>query len=171
MSRPDRAAGSPCPPCEVVSQNMSDLVSLPEIERAAERIAGVAVRTPLVPFPRDPAPATAAGPSLLLKTESLQPVGAFKLRGAYNAIASLPEAERERGVVTHSSGNHARAVAYAARALGIKAVLVMPHTTPGVKVEACMALGAEIVYVEPSVQARAETAAKLADAHGFALIP
>ncbi|HEY8480481.1 MAG TPA: threonine/serine dehydratase [Spirillospora sp.] len=150
---------------------MSDLVSLPEIERAAERIAGVAVRTPLVPFPRDPAPATAAGPSLLLKTESLQPVGAFKLRGAYNAIASLPEAERERGVVTHSSGNHARAVAYAARALGIKAVLVMPHTTPGVKVEACMALGAEIVYVEPSVQARAETAAKLADAHGFALIP
>src|SRR5690606_16539922 len=121
MSRPDRAAGSPCPPCEVVSQNMSDLVSLPEIERAAERIAGVAVRTPLVPFPRDPA---AGEPALLLKAESLQPIGAFKVRGAYAAISALSPAERERGVVTHSSGNHAQAVAYAARALGIKAVLV-----------------------------------------------
>ena len=142
---------------------------------AAERIAGVAVRTPLVPFPRDPAPAgrgAAAGePSLLVKAESLQPIGAFKLRGAYAAVSALPEAERERGVVTHSSGNHARAVAYAARALGVKAVLVMPHTAPAVKVDACMALGAEIVYVEPTSQARAETAAKLAGAHGFAMIP
>src|SRR5690606_37019222 len=171
MSRPDRAAGSPCPPCEVVSQNMSDLVSLPEIERAAERIAGVAVRTPLVPFPRDPAAAAAGEPALLLKAESLQPIGAFKVRGAYAAISALSPAERERGVVTHSSGNHAQAVAYAARALGIKAVLVMPHTTPGVKVDACIALGAEVVYVEPTSQARAETAGKLADAHGFAMIP
>ncbi|XRQ06451.1 threonine ammonia-lyase [Actinomadura welshii] len=150
---------------------MSDLVSLPEIEKAAERIAGVAVRTPLVPFPRDPAPAAAGEPSLLVKAESLQPIGAFKLRGAYAAISALPPAERERGVVTHSSGNHAQAVAYAARALGIKAVLVMPHTTPGVKVDACIALGAEVVYVEPTAQARAETAGKLADAHGFAMIP
>ncbi|WUI00128.1 threonine/serine dehydratase [Spirillospora sp. NBC_00431] len=150
---------------------MSDLVSLPEIERAAERIAGVAVRTPLVPFPHDPAAVRAGEPFLRVKAESLQPVGAFKLRGAYSAIASLPPERRERGVVTHSSGNHAQAVAYAARALGIKAVLVMPHTTPGVKVDACMALGAEIVYVEPTSQARADTAGKLADAHGFTLIP
>ncbi|TMR06289.1 threonine/serine dehydratase [Actinomadura soli] len=154
---------------------MSDLVSLPEIERAAERIAGVAVRTPLVPFPPGLAAASgadAAGePSLLVKAESLQPVGAFKVRGAYFAIASLPPEQRARGVVTHSSGNHAQAVAYAARVLGIKAVLVMPHTTPGVKVDACIALGAEVVYVEPTSQARAETAEKLAAAHGFTMIP
>ncbi|MGW5411996.1 threonine ammonia-lyase [Actinomadura geliboluensis] len=149
---------------------MSDLVSLPEIERAAERVAGVAVRTPLVPFPRDPAPA-AGEPELLVKAESLQPIGAFKVRGAYAAISALPEEQRATGVVTHSSGNHAQAVAYAARALGIKAVLVMPHTTPGVKVERCIALGAEVVYVEPTGQARAETAGKLAAAHGFTLIP
>ncbi|TDC55697.1 threonine/serine dehydratase [Actinomadura sp. KC345] len=149
---------------------MSDLVSLPEMELAAERIAGVAVRTPLVPFPRHPASA-AGEPSLLVKAESLQPIGAFKLRGAYAAISALPEAERERGVVTHSSGNHAQAVAYAARALGTKAILVMPHTAPAVKVDACMTLGAEIVYVEPTSQARAETAAQLAGAHGFAMIP
>ncbi|MDL4821255.1 threonine ammonia-lyase [Actinomadura opuntiae] len=144
---------------------MSDLVSLPEIERAAERLAGVALRTPLVPFPG------AGDGALLVKAESLQPIGAFKLRGAYATIASLPEEQRERGVVTHSSGNHAQAVAYTARALGIPAVLVMPHTTPGVKVDACMALGAEIVYVEPTSQAREETAAKLAAAHGFTLVP
>ncbi|MFB4305579.1 threonine/serine dehydratase [Actinomadura sp. GTD37] len=153
---------------------MSDLVSLREIERAAERIAGVAVRTPLVPFPRDPAPPSAgaaAEPELLVKAESLQPVGAFKVRGAYAAIASLAPDERAAGVVTHSSGNHAQAVAYAARALGIKAVLVMPHTTPGVKVDRCIALGAEVVYVEPNALARAETADKLAAAHGLALIP
>ncbi|WP_131739188.1 threonine ammonia-lyase [Actinomadura roseirufa] len=145
---------------------MSDLVSLSEIERAAGRLAGITVRTPLVPFP-DPAPGT----SLLVKPESLQPVGAFKLRGAYAAIAALPEERRERGVVTHSSGNHARAVAYTARAFGVPVVLVMPHTTPAVKVEACMALGAEIVYVEPTAEARAGTAAHLAAAHGLNLIP
>ncbi|MFB4298115.1 threonine/serine dehydratase [Actinomadura sp. NTSP31] len=148
---------------------MSDLVSLPEIERAAERLVGVTLRTPLVPFPADRS--AAGGPSLLVKAESLQPVGAFKLRGAYATISSLPEEQRERGVVTHSSGNHAQAVAYTARALGIPAVLVMPHTTPGVKVDACMALGAEIVYVEPTSQAREETAEKLAAAHGFTLVP
>ncbi|GAA4309531.1 threonine/serine dehydratase [Actinomadura luteofluorescens] len=142
---------------------MSDLVSLPEIERAAERIAGVAVRTPLVPFSRDPAPSASGAPALLVKAESLQPIGAFKLRGAYSAISSLDPQERERGVVTHSSGNHAQAVAYAARALGTRA--------PGVKVDACIALGAEVVYVEPTSRARAETAGKLAAAHGFTLVP
>ncbi|QFG23788.1 threonine/serine dehydratase [Actinomadura sp. WMMB 499] len=145
---------------------MSDLVTLAEIERAAERLAGVTVRTPLVPFPGGP-----GDPALLVKAESLQPIGAFKLRGAYTAMTRLPEAERTRGVVTHSSGNHAQAVAFSARALGIRAVLVMPHTTPAVKVDACVALGAEIVYVEPNSAAREETAGQLAAAHGFALIP
>ncbi|MFC5748631.1 threonine ammonia-lyase [Actinomadura rugatobispora] len=143
---------------------MADLVSLEEIEGAAERLAGMAVRTPLVPFPL-------SDPALLVKVESLQPIGAFKLRGAYATISALPERVRERGVVAHSSGNHAQAVAFAARAFGIRAVLVVPHTAPAVKVEACMALGAEIVYVEPTMEARTATAGKLADAHGFTLVP
>jgi threonine dehydratase len=143
---------------------MSDLVTVAEIEAAAERLRGVAVRTPLVP------PALAS-PPLLIKPESLQPTGAFKLRGAYAAITALPEAERRRGVVTHSSGNHARAVAYAARALNLPAVLVLPNDAPVTRVDACRALGAEIVLVEPTMDARAGTAERLAEAHGFQLIP
>ncbi|MEV4251895.1 threonine/serine dehydratase [Spirillospora sp. NPDC049652] len=144
--------------------SMSVLVTLADVEHAAGLLAGTAVRTPLVPFP---AP---GGDRFLLKAESLQPVGAFKLRGAYATIAGLPEDERAKGVVAHSSGNHAQAVAWTARALGIRCVLVIPHTTPGVKVEACIALGAEIVYVEPTLEARVETAEKLARAHGFTLV-
>ncbi|GLW65848.1 serine/threonine dehydratase [Actinomadura rubrobrunea] len=139
-------------------------MSLADIERAAERLAGVAARTPLIAFP-------STDPALVLKAESFQPIGAFKVRGAYATISALPEERRARGVVTHSSGNHAQAVAYSARLLGIRAVLVIPHTTPGVKVDACMKHGAEIVYVEPTMEARTATAAKLAEAHGFTLIP
>jgi threonine dehydratase len=143
---------------------MSDLVTLSEIERAAERLSGVAVRTPLVPFPP-------ADRELLIKPESLQPIGAFKLRGAYAAITALPERDRARGVITHSSGNHAQALAYAARAQDIPAVVVMPRTAPDVKVAGCRALGAEIVLVEPTMEARRSMADRLANAHGYALIP
>jgi len=143
---------------------MSDLVTLTEIERAAQRIEGVVVRTPLVPYPP-------AGRELLIKPESLQPIGAFKLRGAYAAITALSEDDRARGVITHSSGNHAQALAYAARAVRVSAVVVMPRTAPAVKVEACRALGAEIVFVEPTMEARRTTADRLAAAHGYALIP
>jgi threonine dehydratase len=83
--------------------------------------------------------------ALYFKPESLQPTGAFKLRGAYNKISSLSPDERRRGVVAHSSGNHAQAVAYAARALGTRAVIVMPRSAPRVKLEATAALGAEVV--------------------------
>ncbi|WP_433329613.1 threonine ammonia-lyase [Spirillospora sp. CA-294931] len=147
---------------------MPDLVPFAEIERASRRLSGVALRTPLVSFPM---PGPADGPQLLVKAESLQPIGAFKLRGAYSAIAALPKEERERGVVAHSSGNHAQAVAYTARRLGIRAVLVVPHTTPKVKVQACIAHGAEVVFVEPTMEDRIATAEKLAAAHGLALIP
>jgi threonine dehydratase len=143
---------------------MSDLVSLTEIENAAENLRGIAQRTPLIPFPL-------ADPELLIKPESLQPTGAFKLRGAYNAIAGLSADERARGVITHSSGNHAQAVAYAARVLGAPAVVVMPRTAPAVKVDACQAFGAEIVFVEPTMEARHSTADRLAGAHGYVLIP
>ncbi|MEO5875368.1 MAG: threonine/serine dehydratase [Streptosporangiaceae bacterium] len=139
---------------------MSDLVSLADIEAAAFRLAGVAVRTPLVVYP---------GSDLLLKPESLQPVGSFKLRGAYSAMTV--RSERPPGVVAHSSGNHAQAVAYAAKKLGIKAILVIPHTAPTVKIDACVDLGAEIVLVEPDLQVRVETADRLAAAHGYDLIP
>jgi threonine dehydratase len=142
---------------------MSDLVSLGEIEGAARRLSGVAIRTPLVPLPGVPA--------LLLKPESLQPVGSFKLRGAYAAITAVSEAERKNGVVAHSSGNHAQAVAYAAAAVGVPAVLVVPRTAPSIKVDACRALGAEIVFVEPTLEARVETAERLATAHGYVLVP
>lgn len=146
---------------------VSDLVTLAAIEAAAARLRGPlagtsVVRTPLVPFP---------GTKLRIKPESLQPIGAFKLRGAFAALTALPEAERAPGVIAHSSGNHAQAVAFAARAMEIPAVLVLPYTAPANKVEACRALGAEIVFVEPTMEARTTTVQKLARAHGFAIIP
>ena len=108
---------------------MTSLVSAGEIRAAAAALAGVTVRTPLVPFP-------GADPPLLLKPESLQPTGSFKLRGAYTAISALPPATRARGVVAHSSGNHAAAVAYAAALLDVPATVVVPANVPAVKLAA-----------------------------------
>ena len=142
---------------------MSPVVSDAEIKAAADRLHGVAVATPLVPFP-------AAAP-LMVKPESLQPTGAFKLRGAYNAISVLAEADRQRGVVAHSSGNHGHAVAYAARLLGVRAVIVVPETAPAIKTEAIIANGAELVTVPPTMAARLAAVRDLMDQHGYALIP
>ena len=122
---------------------MAQLVSVAEIREAATRLHGVAVRTPLAPFPR-------SSPLLLIKAESLQPVGSFKLRGAYAAISALPPADRDRGVVAHSSGNHGYAVAYAAALLGAPAVIVVPETAPATKTDAITACGAELVTVAPT---------------------
>jgi threonine dehydratase len=99
---------------------------------------------------------------LFLKPENQQPIGAFKLRGAYNKIASLPAEELQHGVITYSSGNHAQGVAYAARALGVKAVIVMPDNAPAIKREATAALGAEIVTVGPGSTERQVNAEELA---------
>ena len=118
---------------------IADLVTLDELRAAQKRVAGVAVRTPLLP-------ARWAG-DVWLKPESLQPIGAFKIRGAYTKIAALTDDERRRGVIAPSSGNHAQAVAYAARAFGIRAVLVMPESAAGVKVAATRALGADVILV------------------------
>jgi len=142
------------------------IVTLDDIRKAQERIRGVAVRTPLVPFPR-----RLGARRLYLKAESFQPIGAFKIRGAYNKIASLPEAERQRGVITYSSGNHAQAVAYAARAFGIPAVIVMPDNAPRSKFEATQALGAEVVTVGPASSERQRKAEDLAAKHGYVMIP
>jgi threonine dehydratase len=111
------------------------------------------------------------GRTLYLKPENLQPIGAFKLRGAYNKIASLTDEERARGVITYSSGNHAQGVAYAARALGTKAVIVMPGNAPEIKRDATAALGAEIVLVGPSGIERQNKAEELAAQHGYVIVP
>ncbi len=108
---------------------------------------------------------------LWAKPENLQPIGAFKLRGAYNKIAALPEVERSRGVISYSSGNHAQGVAYAARALGLKAVIVMPSNAPTIKREGTAALGAEIVTVGPGSEERQIKAEELAAQHGYAMVP
>ena len=108
---------------------------------------------------------------LFLKPENQQPIGAFKLRGAYNKIASLSKEDRSRGVITYSSGNHAQGVAYAARALGAKAIIVMPNNAPAIKREATKALGAEIVTVGPGSSERQQKAEELARQHGYAIVP
>lgn len=116
------------------------LVTIDDIRAAAERIRGSVVRTPLIPAPwGDP------DRPLWLKPENLQAIGAFKVRGAFNAIGHLDATTRSRGVVAYSSGNHAQAVAYAAATFGISAAIVMPEETPRVKIDATRSLGAEVV--------------------------
>jgi threonine dehydratase len=153
---------------------MPSLIRLTDIQAAAARISGVAVRTGL--YPVEPERLRAAGVAdlpfaLLVKAESEQPIGSFKLRGAYNRIAQLAPDELKRGVITYSSGNHAQGVAYAARALGSKAVIVMPENAPEIKIEATRALGAEVVFVGPASSARKAKAEELAAAHGYTIIP
>lgn len=140
------------------------MITLADIERARASISGVAARTPLIPLEY-------GGHTLYLKAENLQPIGAFKIRGAYNKIASLTEEERVRGVIAYSSGNHAQGVAYAARALKTKAVIVMPGSAPEVKRAATEALGAEVIYVGPSGLERMVKAEELAATHGYTMIP
>jgi threonine dehydratase len=140
------------------------LVSIKDVRAAAERIAGRVVRTPLIPFA-----AAEPGRPLWLKPESLQPTGAFKLRGAFNAILQRLDEARSRGVVTHSSGNHARAVAWVAHELGLRATIVIPDAAPAVKVDAVRRLGAEVVIVDP--EERDTRAFDLAAEHGYVMIP
>ena len=140
------------------------MVTLAELRAAQERLRGVAMHTPLIEVPDEPAP-------LWVKAESLQPIGSFKLRGAYNKIAQLSVPERARGVITYSSGNHAQGVAYAARAVGARAVIVMPSNAPQVKVRATQALGAEVVTVGPSSAERKQKALELAEQFGYIVIP
>ena len=129
------------------------------------------MRTELIPSHIHEADGVQDGRRLYLKPENLQPIGSFKLRGAYNKIASLSDAERQRGVITYSSGNHAQGVAYAARALGVKAVIVMPGNAPAIKREATLALGAEIILVGPSSSERQAKAEELAAQQGYVVVP
>jgi threonine dehydratase len=143
------------------------MVSLSDVRAAQALLDNVTVHTPLIEFrlcDADPR-------RLFLKPENQQPIGAFKLRGAYNKIASLSGAERKRGVITYSSGNHAQGVAYAARALGVKAIIVMPNNAPAIKRDATIAMGAEIVTVGPGSRERQLKAEELAARHGYVIVP
>lgn len=138
-----------------------ELVTLDEIRAAADGLAGRVVRTPLLPC--------AADDDLLVKPESLQPVGSFKIRGATHALAQLSTAARSRGVVTHSSGNHGQALAYAARAAGVPCTVVVPEIAPQVKIARMRALGAEIELVPPAE--RLPAALRIAAEQGRTLVP
>ena len=150
------------------------MVTLDNILEAQKRLRGVAVRTPLIECHfHDSDTHVGAGyrRRLFLKAENLQPIGAFKLRGAYNMIASLTEEERRRGIITYSSGNHGQGVAYAARALGAKAIVTMPTTAPAIKREATAALGAEIILAGTTGVERQIKAEELAAQHGYVIVP
>ena len=142
------------------------LVSIDTIRAAAQRIAGVAVKTPLVR-----ARFEGVSGEVWLKAESLQPIGSFKLRGAANKILQLSPEEIRRGVITYSSGNHAQGVAYAAREVGAKAVIVMPSNAPAIKRAATLALGAEIVDVGVASSERLAKAEELIREHGYVVVP
>jgi threonine dehydratase len=151
----------------MVHWKVMPMVSLADIQEAQSRLRGITTRGRLIEF-RYP---ESADRCLFLKPENQQPIGAFKLRGAYNKIASLSEDERKRGVITYSSGNHAQGVAYAARALGVRAIIVMPDNAPAIKREATAALGAEIVFVGPGSTERQLKAEELAARHGYVIVP
>lgn len=138
-----------------------------EVRQAAERIRGVANRTPVLTSSTLDA---MAGARCFFKCENFQKIGAFKFRGAYNALSQLSTAERQRGVITHSSGNHAQAVALAARELGIKAVIVMPENAPAVKVAATKGYGAEVVKCGPNPEDREAAVRPLQEEHGYVLV-
>ena len=140
-------------------------VTLDQIKAARERIKPLALVTPLVDV------SAAAGRALWLKCESLQPAGAFKIRGAYNMVAQLSADERRRGVVTYSSGNHGQAMALAARELGAPAVVVMPTTAPAIKIEGAKAFGAEIILEGTTSADRRARAEKEAAARGLTMVP
>jgi threonine dehydratase len=143
------------------------MITLNDIRAAQARLKGITIHTRLIEFKlSDPDPR-----HLFLKPENQQPIGAFKLRGAYNKIAFLPEEDRKRGVISYSSGNHAQGVAYAARALGVKAVIVMPNNAPAIKRLATASLGAEIVLVGPGSDERKSKAEELAAEHGYVIVP
>ena len=144
-------------------------VGIEALREAARVLRGVAVHTPLLAVP---ALSDLAGVPVLLKCEQLQPVGAFKIRGAYNAVARVAREGRAGGVVTQSSGNHGQAVAYAARAFGLRAVVVMPSSTPEVKVDGVRRHGGEVVFAGATRSAEQLTRAEvIADEEGLAMIP
>ncbi len=149
----------------LLRSTMSVFVSLQAIEEAADRIGGVARKTPLVPLVLE------GHGRVLAKCENLQPGGAFKIRGAHNFITQLSDAERYRGVITYSSGNHGQAVALSAGVVGVKAVVVMPTNAPGIKVDGARALGAEVLFEGVTSASRKARAELVAAERGLRMVP
>jgi threonine dehydratase len=147
------------------------LVSLAEIRASARRIAHIAIQTPLLRAPFPGLSGHGTGKHIYLKAESLQPIGAFKIRGAANKVLQLSPDEIKRGVITYSSGNHAQGVAYAAREVGAKAVIVMPSNAPAIKRAATLSMGAEVVDVGVASSERLAKSDELVKAHGYVVIP
>ena len=147
------------------------LVSLDAIRAAAGRNAHIAIKTPLVQAAFPGLSGYGTGKQIWLKAESLQPIGAFKMRGAANKILQLTPGEIARGVITYSSGNHAQAVAYVAREVGAQAVIVMPSNAPAIKRAATLALGAEVVDVGLASSERLAVAEQLVREHGYVVVP
>lgn len=146
---------------------MTDGLSIAHVRAAAERLAGKIWPTPVL---RCPALDARAGRELFLKCENLQRIGAFKARGALHAVARLDPAVRARGIITYSSGNHAQAVALAAREFGVRAWIAMPVDAPAIKVAGVRALGAEIVFAGTTSEDRHQAALALAAEHGAAIV-
>ena len=141
------------------------VVTLEDIGAARERIRRIAAVTPMLDVSR------VAGRPLWLKCENLQPGGAFKIRGAYNMVAQLTDAQRRRGVITYSSGNHGQAVALAAREMRAPAVVVMPTTAPKIKVDGAKGFGAEVVFEGTTSLHRRARAETLAAERGLTMVP
>ena len=137
------------------------------IEDAQERIKPFIHKTPVL---TSKTINTISGAEIFFKCENFQKIGAFKIRGAMNAVLSLPDEKRKRGIATHSSGNHAQAIAYAAREVGVKAFIVMPDNSPKVKVDAVQGYGAEIFFCEPNQQAREKLLQEIVDKTGAEFI-
>lgn len=144
------------------------LVGLTEIESAARRLAGVAVRTPLLP---SDAVSAATGCEVRLKCENLQRAGSFKIRGAFNFVSQLSDDQLKNGIITYSSGNHAQAVALTGRLRGLRAVVVMPTTAPPVKVEGTKRLGGEVVLEGTTSVERKFRAEAIAEEEGLVMVP
>lgn len=151
-----------------MSESALRLPTFADVARAAERIAGAAHRTPVLTSRTADA---RTGARLFFKAENLQRAGAFKFRGAYNAISALPEAVRSRGVIAYSSGNHAQAMALASQILGVPAIIVMPHDAPAMKVAATRGYGAEVVIYDRYAQDREALGRAIAEERGLTLIP
>lgn len=149
-------------------ENTDALPTIDDIRAAAVRLEGIAVRTPLLESERL---SERAGARILLKCETLQPVGAFKIRGAWNMIIQIPEDQRGRGVVAYSSGNHAQAVAWAGRKLGIPTTIVMPADAPQIKIANTRALGADVVLYDRTTEDREAIAAEIVGRTGASIIP
>ncbi|TFG97197.1 pyridoxal-phosphate dependent enzyme [Candidatus Thorarchaeota archaeon] len=143
------------------------MMELSDVREAHDRIKDHIVKTPVMTSTTIDA---MTGCQVYFKCENFQRVGAFKFRGAYNTVSQLSESERQKGVIAHSSGNHAQALALAAKILGVRATIVMPNNSPKVKVAATRGYGAEIVFCENSTESRVSVANELVEEHGYTLV-